>query len=185
MTIIFECYVQISFGFDVNEELVSLSMAGESTIPSTPLQSGYTTPVPEPVTASDTAVATASTSYVPAPIESYDGAILCYGALEGGYVATEARLVSISASPPFGLINGVRIQNSGIPPPFPAHLAAQVNMKSFYWFRGVLYNTGVNLLNMTDDIYSNLFVNTEYFYHTLKNHSVSIPEFYGSHCVYL
>lgn len=136
LIIIFKCCVQISFGFDVNEELVSLSMAGESTIPSTPLQSGYTTPVPEPVTASYTTVATASTSYVPAPIESYDGAILCYGALEGGYVSTEAGLVSISASPPFGLINGVGIQNSGIPPPFPAHLVAQVNTKSFYLVQG-------------------------------------------------
>ena len=136
LTIILKCCVQISFGFDVNEELVSLSMAGESTIPSTPLQSGYTTPVPEPVTASYTTVATASTSYVPAPIESYDGAILCYGALEGGYVSTEAGLVSISASPPFGLINGVGIQNSGIPPPFPAHLVAQVNTKSFYLVQG-------------------------------------------------
>ena len=112
----------------MNEELISLSLAGNSTIPSTPLQSGYATPIPAhfntpaAVSAPCAPDSIFAPSFLPASIESFDGAILCYGATEAGHIQTGL----ISASPPFGLINGIGIQNSGLPPPFPPHLVSQV-----------------------------------------------------------
>jgi len=91
---------ELSFGFEVNEDLVSFSLAGETTTPCTPLQSGQTTPQPSSPRPELDLV----------PIEDIDSAILSFSGPEITGQIQPMGVIPVSV--PFGLMG------SGIPPPF-------------------------------------------------------------------
>jgi len=123
---------ELSFGFEVNEELVSLSMAGESTVPSSPLHSGQTTPRP----ASSAQLASGQSTpcletkqeefkagqvtTTAAPIDSVDNAILSYGGSSADAGLNNGNRMAAVMIPVMVPLGGVA---NGIPPPFANYIS--------------------------------------------------------------